>query len=73
MRRPRCIKFQSPSENVEELEAKMDQYIFHLRQQAKNAFELRCESSVEPEVDRWEPCARVLSRQDIVAKLSEPW
>ncbi len=59
-------------ENVEELEAKMDQYI-HLRQQAKNAFELRYESSVEPEANRWELCSRVLSRQDIVAKLSEPW
>lgn len=59
-------------ENVEELEAKMDQYI-HLRQQARNAFELRYESSVEPEANRWELCSRVLSRKDIVAKLSEPW
>ncbi|MFZ1474726.1 MAG: DEAD/DEAH box helicase, partial [Anaerolineae bacterium] len=59
-------------ENVEELEVKMDQYI-HLRQLAKNAFELRYESSVEPEANRWELCSRVLSRQDIIAKLSEPW
>lgn len=59
-------------ENVEELEAKMDQYI-HLRQQARNAFELRYESSVEPEANRWELCSRVLSRRDVVAKMSEPW
>jgi superfamily II DNA or RNA helicase len=59
-------------ENVEELEVKMDQYI-HLRQQARNAFELRYESAVEPEAHRWELCSRVLSRKDIVAKMSEPW
>ncbi len=59
-------------ENIEELEAQMDQYI-HLRQQARNAFDLRYESSVEPEANRWELCSRVLSRQDIIAKLSEPW
>ena len=50
----------------------MDQYI-HLRQQARNAFKLRFESTVEPEAHRWELCSRVLSRQGIVAKLSEPW
>jgi hypothetical protein len=50
----------------------MDRYI-HLRQQARNAFELRYEASIAPDAYRWELCARVLSRQDIVARLSEPW
>lgn len=59
-------------ENIEELETQMDQYI-HLRQQARNAFDLRYESGIEPESNRWELCSRVLSRRDIIAKLSEPW
>jgi superfamily II DNA/RNA helicase len=59
-------------ENVEDLEEKMDQYI-HLRQQARNAFELRYESTVEPEANRWELCSQVLSRSDILEKLSQPW
>lgn len=59
-------------EDVARLEEMMDRYI-HLRQQARNAFELRYEASVEPDAHPWELCARVLSRQDIVAKMSEPW
>lgn len=59
-------------ENIEELKAQMDQYI-HLRQQARNAFDLRDESSIEPEFNRCERCWRMLSRRDIIAKLSEPW
>ncbi len=60
------------NEDVTRLEEMMDRYI-HLRQQARNAFELRYEASVAPDADPWELCARVLSRQDIVAKMSEPW
>jgi superfamily II DNA or RNA helicase len=56
----------------EELEAKMDQYI-HLREQAKNAFEIRYQPTIAPDAHRWDLCARVLSRRDIVEKLSEPW
>jgi len=59
-------------ENVEELEAKMDQYI-HLRQQAKNAFELRYQQTVEPDAHRWELCSRVLSQRDIAERMSQPW
>jgi superfamily II DNA/RNA helicase len=59
-------------DSVEELEAKMDQYM-HLRDQAKNAFELRYQSTIEPDAHRWELCSRVLSRRDIVDRLSEPW
>lgn len=54
------------------LEDMMDKYI-HMRQQAKNVFELKYQTTVEPEKDRWELCSRVLSRKDIVERLSEPW
>jgi superfamily II DNA or RNA helicase len=59
-------------ENVEELEEKMDEYI-HLRNQARNAFEVRYQESIDPDKDRWELCSRVLARRDIVDLLSSPW
>ena len=59
-------------ENVEELEQKMDLYI-HLRQQARNAFEMRYKETIDPDKDRWELCSRVLARQDVVDRLSTPW
>ena len=59
-------------EDVELLEQMMDQYI-HLRRQARDAFEIRYERKVDPDADRWERCARVLSRRDIMDKLSIPW
>jgi len=59
-------------ENVEELEDKMDEYI-HLRDQARNAFEVRYQESIDPDKDRWELCSRVLARRDIVDLLSSPW
>ena len=59
-------------ENIERLEEMMDQYM-HLRQQARDAFEIRYERQVDPDRDRWELCSRVLARRDIVEKLSMPW
>lgn len=59
-------------DSVEELEQRMDEYI-HLRDQAHNAFELRYQETIDPDKDRWELCARVLARRDIVDKLSEAW
>jgi superfamily II DNA or RNA helicase len=60
------------TDSVEELEKKMDEYI-HLRNQARNAFEIRYEETVDPDKDRWELCSRVLARRDVVDKLSDPW
>lgn len=57
---------------VELLEEKMDQYI-HLRQKARDVFELRYQETVDPDKDRWELCSEVLSRRDVVDKLSRPW
>ena len=59
-------------DNVEKLEEMMDQYM-HLRQKARDAFELRYERRIDPDRDRWELCSRVLARRDIVQKLSMPW
>ena len=59
-------------DNVELLEEMMDQYI-HLRQQARDVFELRYQETVDPDKDRWELCSQVLSRRDVVDKLSQPW
>lgn len=59
-------------EDVEHLEEMMDKYI-HLRQQARNAFELRYQSTIEPDKFRWELCSLVLARSDIVERLSQPW
>lgn len=59
-------------DNVEMLEEKMDQYI-HLRQQARDVFEIRYQETIDPDKDRWELCSRVLSRRDVVEKLSAPW
>jgi hypothetical protein len=56
----------------ERLEAMMDRYL-HLREAARNAFELRHQTSIDPSANRWEPCARVLSRRDVVARLAAPW
>ena len=59
-------------ENVEQLEEIMDQYM-HLREQARDAFEIRYEQKVDPDSERWELCSRVLARRDVVEKLSAPW
>jgi superfamily II DNA or RNA helicase len=59
-------------DNVERLDAMMDQYV-HLRQQAKDAFELRYKETTDPDQNRWELCSRVLARKDVVEKLSESW
>ena len=59
-------------ETVEKLEEMMDQYI-HLRQKARDVFELRYKETIDPDQNRWELCSRVLSRRDVEEKLSEPW
>ena len=59
-------------EDVERLEQMMDQYL-HLRQQARNAFELRYQSAITPDQHHWELCSRVLARRDVWQRLSVPW
>jgi superfamily II DNA or RNA helicase len=59
-------------ENVENFEDIMDEYI-HLRQAARDVFEMRYQSTIDPDKDRWELCSRVLARRDVVESLSRPW
>ena len=59
-------------ENVEQLDDMMDKYI-HLRQKARDTFEVRYKETIDPDKNRWELCSRVLSRKDVVEKLSESW
>lgn len=59
-------------ESVEKLEQMMDQYI-HLRQNARDAFELRYKETIDADKNRWELCSRVLARKDVNDKLSEAW
>lgn len=59
-------------QDEEEIRRRMDAYM-HERQNAQNAFSIRYQSAVNPEENRWELCAKVLSRQDVVSRLSEPW
>lgn len=58
--------------SVEKLEEMMDSYI-HLRRKARDVFEIRYRETIDPDRDRWERCARVLSRRDVVERLSLPW
>lgn len=59
-------------ESVEKLDEMMDEYI-HLRQQARDVFEMRYQETIDPDKDRWELCSRVLARRDVVDRLSVPW
>ncbi|MDO8724063.1 MAG: helicase-related protein, partial [Syntrophales bacterium] len=59
-------------DTVEKMDQMMDEYI-HLRQQARDVFEMRYQETIDPDKDRWELCSRVLSRRDVVDRLSVPW
>lgn len=59
-------------DDIEKLDEQMDRYM-HLRKKARDAFEIRYERQVNPDENRWELCSRVLSRRDIVERLSSPW
>jgi superfamily II DNA or RNA helicase len=59
-------------ESVEKLEEMMDEYI-HLRRQAHDVFEMRYQTTIDPDRDRWELCSSVLARRDVVDRLFMPW
>ncbi len=58
--------------DVENMRKRMDSYI-HERKNAQNAFSVKYRTSLDPEANKWELCAEVLSRKNIVDVLSEPW
>ena len=47
--------------------------IIHIRQQARDVFEMRYQETIDPDKDRWELCSRVLARRDVLDRLSTPW
>ncbi|MGH8589652.1 MAG: phospholipase D-like domain-containing anti-phage protein [Gammaproteobacteria bacterium] len=58
-------------EDIEALDEKLSGYIE--RKRRANAFKLRYSTTVEPSDNRWELCARVLSRKDIEERLTRAW
>jgi superfamily II DNA/RNA helicase len=59
-------------ESQQTLEEQMDRYM-HLRQRARDVFEMKYAGSINPDANRWELCSRVLSRQDVSERLARPW
>lgn len=59
-------------ESVEKLDKMMDEYV-HLRQKARDIFEMRYQETIDPDKNRWELCSRVLAKRDVLERLSEPW
>jgi SNF2 family DNA or RNA helicase len=59
-------------ENEEALRNHMDVYM-HERKKAQDAFTVKYRRTIDSDAHLWERCASVLSRRDIVRKLSEPW
>ena len=59
-------------DDEEELKSRMDEYI-HERKKAQDAFSVKYRGKLDPEENLWERCATVLSRRDVISKLSEPW
>ncbi len=59
-------------QDEEELQERMDEYM-HERQRATNAFSVKYKATVDPHQNKWELCEKVLSRRDIINKLSESW
>jgi len=56
----------------EALNTRMNEYM-HERKKAQDAFSVKYRGTLDPDAHLWERCATVLSRRDIVSKLSEPW
>lgn len=59
-------------DDEEALKSRMNEYM-HERQKAQDAFSVKYRDTIDPQAHLWEQCADVLSRRDIVNKLSEPW
>lgn len=59
-------------EDEENMRKRMDSYIQE-RDKAQNAFSVKYRTSVNPESNKWELCAKVLSRKNIVEILRKPW
>ncbi len=59
-------------EDETKLGLRHDQYISE-RDAARNAFDARYNATISPTENRWEECATVFARRDVVDRLSKPW
>jgi superfamily II DNA or RNA helicase len=58
-------------ENIEELDERISEFIE--KRKRANAFDIRYSDTVDPSGQPWEKCAQVLSRKDVVERLSRGW
>jgi len=58
-------------DNIEDLDAKLTEFIE--KKKRANAFDIRYADTVDPKGEPWEKCAQVLSRRDIVERMSRGW
>jgi SNF2 family DNA or RNA helicase len=59
-------------EDAETLRRRLDQYLTE-REHARNAFELRYEDTIDPNAERWDLCAEVLARGEVMDFLARGW
>jgi superfamily II DNA/RNA helicase len=58
-------------EDIESLDRKLSEFID--RKKKANAFDLRYSETVDPQGQPWEKCSEVLSRRDVVERMSRGW
>jgi superfamily II DNA/RNA helicase len=58
-------------ENIEELDERISEFIE--KKKRANAFDIRYSDTVDPTGQPWEKCSQVLSRKDVVERLSRGW
>lgn len=58
-------------ENIEELDERISEFIE--KKKRANAFDIRYSDTVDPSGEPWEKCSTVLSRKDVVERLSRGW
>ena len=58
-------------ENIEALDERLSEFIE--KKKRANAFDIRYADTVDPSGEPWEKCSQVLSRKDVVERLSPGW
>jgi superfamily II DNA/RNA helicase len=58
-------------ENIEQLDERISEFID--KKKRANAFDIRYSDTVDPSGEPWEKCAQVLSRKDVIERLSRGW
>ncbi|MGQ0505281.1 MAG: helicase-related protein [Myxococcaceae bacterium] len=58
-------------EHIEDLDARISEFIE--KKKRANAFDIRYADTVDPSGQPWEKCSQVLSRKDVIERLSRGW